>query len=117
MLTELRRRCCRGCDDAARDLGNNERNHKRPFAGAERDADRGVHEQSEHHRGEDGDLGLTAGDVEVRRFKGGEKPYGKDGAEEHESFGGAAPGEVVHQVLGELRDGEDEDEVVEELER
>jgi hypothetical protein len=98
-------------------LGNNERNHKRPFAGAERDADRGVHEQSEHHRGEDGDLGLTAGDVEVRRFKGGEKPYGKDGAEEHESFGGAAPGEVVHQVLGELRDGEDEDEVVEELER
>jgi hypothetical protein len=98
-------------------LGNNERDDKRPSAGAERDADGGVHEQSEHHRREDGDLGLPAGDVEVRRFKGGEKPYGKDGAEEHESFGGAAPGEVVHQVLGELRDGEDEDEVVEELER
>jgi hypothetical protein len=27
--------------------------------------------------GEDGDLGLPAGDVEVRRFKGGEEPHGK----------------------------------------
>jgi hypothetical protein len=98
-------------------LGNNERDDKRPSAGAERDADRGVHEQSEQHRSEDGDLGLPAGDVEVGRFKGGEEPHGEDGAEEHEGFGGAAPGEVVHQVLGELRDSEDEDEVIEELER
>jgi hypothetical protein len=98
-------------------LGNNEWDDKRPSARAECDADPSVHEQSEHHRREDGDLSLPACDVEVRRFEGGEEPHGEDGAEEHEGFGGAAPGEVVHQVLGELRDGEDEDEVIEELER
>ena len=67
--------------------------------------------------GEDRGLGLAAGDVEVGRFEGGQEPHGEHRAEEHEGLGRIPPGEVMQQVLGQLRHGEDEDEVVEELER
>jgi hypothetical protein len=99
-------------------LGDDQRDDERPSAaGPEGDTDCCVHEQAKAHRGEDRGLGLATGDVEVGRFEGGQEPHGEYRAEEYEGLGRTPPGEVMQQVLGQLRHGEHEDEVVEELER
>jgi hypothetical protein len=114
MLPQRRCRSPGRGDDSPDDLGQHERKREGPPAGAERGADRGVHEQAKRHRGQDRELGLASGYVE----EGGlVDPYREHCAQQHQGLGGATPGKVVEQVLRQLRDGEDEDQVVEQLKR
>jgi hypothetical protein len=55
--------------------------------------------------------------VELVRDPGRVVPGPPDDEERQRHVPGAAPAEVVEQEVRDLRDGEDEDEVVEELER
>jgi hypothetical protein len=78
---------------------------------------RGVHEQPHQHDGEHHPLGLRAAEVEQRGFEARARPHAEHGDQHDQGFGGAAPGEVFQQVVGQLGDREDEDQVKEELER
>jgi hypothetical protein len=51
------------------------------------------------------------GDVKERGFEARARPDAEHGDEQDQGLGGAAPGEVVQEVVGEPGDGEDEDQV------
>jgi hypothetical protein len=53
-------------------------------------------------------LGWRPFDLQQRGFEAGARPDAEHGDQQDQGLGGAAPGEVVQQVVGQLGDGEED---------
>ena len=103
--------------DLDRHVGAGEQQRPLPPRGGDRDR----HQQAaEHHPDHESAHGRGAR-VELVRRPGRVVPRPPDGEQDHRGLTGARPVQVrevvIEQVMGDLRDREDEDEVVEELQR
>jgi len=98
-------------DDLDRDVSRRETDR----LVAERPGDLGGHDEADQHQREHQHAHRRQVGIDPVGRPGGVVPGPPDREEEHERLDRAAQGEVVEEVLRELRDREDIDEVEEEL--
>ena len=98
------------------DLDRDVRAGEQQRAAAERPRDRDRHHEAREHDRQHEQPHRDGVRVELVRDPGRVVPRPPDDEQDEQRLSGAAPGQVVEQQVRDLRDREDEDEVVEELE-